>query len=73
MMEHLSTLFYRLLMHSSICTLEEFLFIYFINRKKNKNKEKIRNDIKVTLRALRKAIFRSKQCPEKSGRWNKNL
>ena len=33
MMEHLSTLFYRLLMHSSICILEEFnlfLFIYFI-------------------------------------------
>ena len=33
MMEHLSTLFYRLLTHSSICILEEFnifLFIYFI-------------------------------------------
>ena len=33
MMEYLSTLFYRLLMHSSICILEEFnffLFIYFI-------------------------------------------
>ena len=37
MMEHLSTLFYRLLMHSSICILEEFnffLFIYFILLKK---------------------------------------
>ena len=28
MMEHLSTLFYRLLMHSSICILEEFNFFY---------------------------------------------
>ena len=30
MMEHLSTLFYRLLMHSSICILEEFNFFSFI-------------------------------------------
>ena len=30
MMEHLSTLFYRLLMHSSICILEEFNFFLFI-------------------------------------------
>ena len=29
MMEHLSTLFYRLLMHSSICILEEFNFFLF--------------------------------------------
>ena len=27
----------------------------------------------MTSRALRKAIFRSKQRPKKSGRWNKNL
>ena len=40
MMEHLSTLFYRLLMHSSICILEEFnflLFIYFIVNSYGKN------------------------------------
>ena len=30
MMEYLSTLFYRLLMHSSICILEEFNFFLFI-------------------------------------------
>ena len=30
MMEHLSTQFYRLLMHSSICILEEFNFFLFI-------------------------------------------
>ena len=30
MMEHLSTLFYRLLMHSSICILEEFNLFIFI-------------------------------------------
>ena len=28
-MEHLSTLFYRLLMHSSICILEEFNFFVY--------------------------------------------
>ena len=31
MMEHLSTLFYRLLMHSSICILEEFNFFFLIH------------------------------------------
>ena len=34
MMEHLSTLFYRLLMHSSICILEEFFFLFILNSQK---------------------------------------